>query len=85
MGEQRRPSESLSVIQVSEMNSEFVVYRSMWKASAKHKASLPPDYPGWPDSGIAVMEIFPAFKHLSSGRCLELGVLLVDCAAAHSG
>ncbi|PYP86158.1 MAG: type III-A CRISPR-associated protein Cas10/Csm1 [Candidatus Angelobacter sp. Gp1-AA117] len=62
MGEQRRPSESLSVIQVSEMNSEFVVYRSMWKASAKHKASLPPDYPGWPDSGIAVMGDFSGIQ-----------------------
>jgi CRISPR-associated protein Csm1 len=48
--------------QGGEVKPELITYRTMWKSSPQDRIGLPPDYPGWPDSGLAVMGDFSGIQ-----------------------
>jgi hypothetical protein len=37
-------------------------YRGLWKQGAKPGQKLPPEYPGWPDAGFALLGDFSGIQ-----------------------
>jgi CRISPR-associated protein Csm1 len=42
---------------------DFAIYRELWKQPAEGAASVSPDFPGWPESGVAVMGDFSGIQN----------------------
>src|SRR6266404_6801169 len=42
---------------------DLAIYRQLWKQPAGGATSVSPDYPGWPESGVAVMGDFSGIQN----------------------